>query len=150
MWSLSTQGVVPGKDVVDVINALEFEGEAAPHVIEQIDATKSAATALLLSGAYGSLEDSGVGFHVTISGHANAEHKPVVGYDGDMGSVHVGQHTIAQTAENATEPASAEQAVPVGKAPPAETPPAQDDPPVEPAGESAKTPPVPGSEGGAS
>jgi hypothetical protein len=94
MWSLSTQGVIAGDEIVDAINALEFEGEAAPHVIEQIEQTKAAAVGLISSGAYGALDDPEIGFHVTIGGHANEGHKPVAGYDDDQGSVHVVQKTI--------------------------------------------------------
>jgi hypothetical protein len=160
MWNLAVTKPLPGPEVVEAIRALEFEGEAAQYVIEQIEAAKQAAIELFNSGAIGAVDDPALHYHVTLSGHANADHVPTPGYDNDTLSVHVVQMAVANAA-NVPGKAPAEPGAP---APPADPVP-ENSPSGEPApatpvnGEEApaeedrtegKTPPIPASEGGAS
>lgn len=66
----------------------------APDQAEQVQAAKDAAVALVKSGAV--VNDSGQDVTVTISGHANAGHKPAAGYANDALTVSVVQVTRAE------------------------------------------------------
>jgi hypothetical protein len=99
MWNLAVSKPVPGPELVDAIYALEFEGEAAQQVIEQIEASKAAAVALFESGAVGAIGDPEVHYHVGLSGHANPGHVPTAGYENDTLTVHVVQAAPIATPE---------------------------------------------------
>jgi hypothetical protein len=150
MWNLSVSKPVPGPEVVGAINALEFEGEAAQYVIDQIEAAKSAAATLYLSGAVGPVDDPDVHYHVGLTGHANPGHVPTAGYDNDTLSVHVFQAAPVTTPE-APDPAP-EDAPQPEPTPPLETPPANEEGVTgsEETPTAPPTPPIPASEEGAS
>lgn len=148
MWNLAVSKPVPGPEVEVAIASLEFEGEAAPHVIEQIEAAKEAAKTLFASGAVGPVDDPEIAYHVGLSGHANPDHKPTPGYENDTLTVHVIQAgKVAVEEEPAPAPATpapaaGQEATGIDDHAPAEGEPGQAPPEgtTPPAGEPTTTP----------
>lgn len=93
-WSAYT-AALPDQ-VKDRVAALTVPGvtEDFPARDDQVTAAKAAAVALIDSGAVG----TGEAFTISLSGHANTDHKPQAGYSNDFVSVSIGQTTAAAVA----------------------------------------------------
>lgn len=89
-WSAYTCGLAA--DIGGRIDALEPNYPGIPEREAQIAAAKTAAHALIESGAVGTAP----AFGVTLSGHANAGHAQVSGYAADTLAVNVAQATEEQ------------------------------------------------------
>lgn len=72
----------------EFVNRLFTDSALNQAVRDQFEAGSKAALALVASGAVGNPE---VEYTFTISGHANPEHKPLVGWSNDFVSVNVYQ-----------------------------------------------------------
>jgi hypothetical protein len=87
-WSLSAR--VFGDTAEGDLEEVEPTGQDAslPHVAQAAHAAKQAAVALIRSGAYGTPGDH---YHVTLSGHANPDHRPQSGWSNDCATIGVVQ-----------------------------------------------------------
>lgn len=86
-WSASVLEAKPVPEIYDAIEDLEPQGQDTPEANEALEAAKTAAVALIDSGALG----ADCKFRVSFAGHANKDHKPTSKYVNDTVSVSVYQ-----------------------------------------------------------
>lgn len=75
---------------LDRLKSAEPSNPNTENARDQFDVAKAAAVSIIESGVVGDL--SAHGFNVTLAGHGNPDHEPVVGWANDMMGI-----TISQT-----------------------------------------------------
>lgn len=88
-WTAYT--VAKPDDLEKHVAEIDPPGESFPEREDQVAAAKKAVLALVKSGAVG----DGEAFQVTLSGHANTDHKPAQGWANDVVTVSVAQTNAA-------------------------------------------------------
>ena len=87
-WSIGLPVEVHGDSAEGDLADIATQGQTGPHVEQALAAAKKAAVDLIRSGAVG---HPGRTFIVSLSGHANPDHAPTVGWSNDFVTINVAQ-----------------------------------------------------------